>query len=71
VTPQWENIRSKPTPDLSREEFFATWAAAEVPLGRFGGGEEVSGIVAFLAGDTASYITGASIDVAGGMGKHV
>ena len=29
------------------------------------------GLVAFLASDRASYITGASIDVAGGMGKYV
>ena len=28
-------------------------------------------LVAFLAGDRASYITGASIDVAGGMGRYV
>jgi 3-oxoacyl-[acyl-carrier protein] reductase len=30
VTPQWENIRSKRAPELSQEEFFATWAAQEV-----------------------------------------
>jgi 3-oxoacyl-[acyl-carrier protein] reductase len=28
-------------------------------------------VVAFLAGDRASYVTGASIDVAGGMGRYV
>jgi 3-oxoacyl-[acyl-carrier protein] reductase len=71
VTPQWENIRSKRAPELSQEEFFSSWAAAEVPLGRFGDVSEVSGIVAFLAGDRAGYITGASIDVAGGMGRYV
>jgi 3-oxoacyl-[acyl-carrier protein] reductase len=71
VTPQWENIRSKRAPELAQDEFFAQWAAAEVPLGRFGDVSEVSGIVAFLASDRASYITGASIDVAGGMGKYV
>jgi 3-oxoacyl-[acyl-carrier protein] reductase len=71
VTPQWENIRQKRAPELSAEEFFRQWAAEEVPLQRFGDVEEVSGIVAFLAGDRASYITGASIDVAGGMGKYV
>jgi NAD(P)-dependent dehydrogenase (short-subunit alcohol dehydrogenase family) len=71
VTPQWENIRSRRAPELSPEEFFAGLAAAEVPLGRFGDVGEVSGIVAFLASDRASYITGASIDVAGGMGKYV
>jgi NAD(P)-dependent dehydrogenase (short-subunit alcohol dehydrogenase family) len=27
--------------------------------------------VAFLASDRATYITGASIDVAGGMGKYL
>jgi NAD(P)-dependent dehydrogenase (short-subunit alcohol dehydrogenase family) len=31
----------------------------------------VSGLVAFLLSDRATYITGASIDVAGGMGKYV
>jgi NAD(P)-dependent dehydrogenase (short-subunit alcohol dehydrogenase family) len=71
VTPQWENIRRKRAPELPAEEFFRQWAAEEVPLQRFGAVDEVSGMVAFLAGDRASYITGASIDVAGGMGKYV
>ncbi|HEY8801067.1 MAG TPA: SDR family oxidoreductase [Candidatus Limnocylindrales bacterium] len=71
VTPQWENIRRQRAPDVSPEEFFANMAEGEVPLGRFGRPDEVSGIVAFLASDRASYITGASIDVAGGMGKYL
>ncbi len=71
VTPQWDNIHRRRAPDLSREEFFDALAAREVPLGRFGTPEEVSGIVAFLVSERASYITGASIDVAGGMGKYV
>jgi 3-oxoacyl-[acyl-carrier protein] reductase len=71
VTPQWDNIHRRRAPELSREEFFDTLAAREVPLGRFGTPEEVSGLVAFLLSERASYITGASIDVAGGMGKYV
>jgi 3-oxoacyl-[acyl-carrier protein] reductase len=71
VTPQWQNIRNKRAPELSQEEFFATLAAEEVPLGRFGDVAEVSGLIAFLASDRASYISGASIDVAGGMGTYV
>jgi hypothetical protein len=69
-TPQWANIHAKRAPEKSAEEFFSDMAADEIPLARFGTPEEVSGIVAFLAGDRASYITGASIDVAGGMGRY-
>lgn len=71
VTPQWENIRRRRAPDLSADEFFAQLSADEVPLGRFGTVEEVSGIATFLASDRAGYITGAIVDVAGGMGKYV
>jgi 3-oxoacyl-[acyl-carrier protein] reductase len=71
VTPQWTNIHQIQAPELSTEEFFAARAASEVPLGRFGTVEETSGMIAFLASDRASYITGASIDIAGGMGKYV
>jgi 3-oxoacyl-[acyl-carrier protein] reductase len=71
ATPQWDNIHQRRAPELDREEFFRTMAADEVPLGRFGTADEVSGIVAFLLSERASYITGASIDVAGGMGRYV
>jgi 3-oxoacyl-[acyl-carrier protein] reductase len=71
TTPQWENIHRRRAPDMPAEEFFGGLAAAEVPLGRFGRPDEVAGLIAFLAGDRASYLTGASIDVAGGMGKYL
>jgi 3-oxoacyl-[acyl-carrier protein] reductase len=71
ITPQWENIHRRRAPELTREDFFHRFAAQEVPLGRFGLPDEVSGLVSFLLSDRASYITGASIDVAGGMGKYV
>ena len=39
-----------------------------VPLGRYGRVEEVAGVASFLAGDDATFITGALIDVGGGAG---
>lgn len=70
VTPQWKNIHEKRAPELSEDEFFAQMSG-DVPLGRFGTADEVSAIVAFLAGDRATFITGTDIDVAGGMGKYL
>ena len=37
------------------------------PLGRFGTGEDIANAVAFLASDDASYITGQTLSVDGGM----
>lgn len=57
--------------ETTAAEFFRQLAADEVPLGRFGQPAEVAGLVTFLASDRASYIAGASIDIAGGMGKFL
>jgi len=39
----------------------------QIPLGRFGTGEDVAGLVAFLASPDASYITAQTINVDGGL----
>ena len=42
--------------------------AAMTPLGREGTADEVANLVAFLASDDASFITGANYDINGGVG---
>lgn len=51
-------------PDEKSE--FADTLRAQTALGRYGKPEEVAAAVVFLAGPTASYITGATLDVDGG-----
>ena len=38
-----------------------------IPAGRVGAPEEVAGVIAFLASDTASYLSGETIEINGGM----
>ena len=40
---------------------------ANVPLGRFGSGEDVAALCVFLASDSSTYITGQVINVDGGL----
>jgi len=43
---------------------------AEIPMGRFGQPEEIAATVAFLCSDQASYITGTTVVVDGGMSTY-
>jgi 3-oxoacyl-[acyl-carrier protein] reductase len=53
------------TAELSDEQ--RNLMLAQVPLARLGQPEEIAATVAFLAGETAGYITGETIHVNGGM----
>lgn len=47
----------------------AEFVKKEIPFGRFGKAEEVGALVAFLASEKASWITGASVTVDGGQSR--
>ncbi len=51
--------------DANREKY-----ESRVPLHRIGTVEEVANVAVFLASDRASYMTGATVDVSGGLAMH-
>ena len=55
------------TPTIARmAEKYRDIIIENTPLGRIGQPEEVANVVAFLASDEASYMTGAAVEVSGG-----
>lgn len=52
--------------DYKPGELMAEWVEG-IPMGRAGKGEDVAGLVAFLASEDAAYITGQTINVDGGL----
>lgn len=63
-------IQSEPT--LSLDDFYGQMATARaVPLGRVGEPEEAGDVIAFLASDRASYLTGIAVNLDGGASAVV
>jgi NAD(P)-dependent dehydrogenase (short-subunit alcohol dehydrogenase family) len=61
-TEMWE-----PTFDRLGEDAVRSGFVKAVPLGRWGTADEIARVVCFLASDAASYVTGQTIKVDGGM----
>lgn len=69
-TGQWERHYREMPPGTPREEF-ERMVLKVVPLGRFGKPDDVAGMALFLASEFASFISAASIDIAGGMAGQI
>lgn len=51
---------------LVPDQYYAK-VSEEIPMGRVGDPEEVANVIAFLVSDAASYVTGTSVNLDGGM----
>ena len=61
-------ITRTPTIENFMAERFKEKIIAETPLGRMAEAEEVANVIAFLASEDASYVTGVELPVSGGWG---
>lgn len=60
-------VKTKLSQPLWQDEQIEAQMRARIPLGRMAEPEEIAGLIAFLAGDGASYITGGTFVADGGM----
>ena len=71
-TGQWRRRYEASETEVSYEAWGAELAADRgVPLRRLGRPEEVAAVIALLLSPVAGYLTGTSIEVAGGVARHV
>lgn len=68
---QWQRgFEARARPGQTKEQWLHELALERrIPLGRFGRPEEAAAAVTFLAAPAASFITGASLEVAGGVSR--
>ena len=66
VSHQWVTRWQSEHSDKTVEEFTET-IGTRIPIGRMGEAQEFANLALFLASDAASYLTGASINIDGGL----
>ncbi len=65
------DLRVQSEPDLSIDAFYDQLADGRVPLGRVGEAEEAGDVIAFLASERASFLTGIAVNLDGGASAVV
>lgn len=66
ATDQWVRGHAKENKGRTLDEYLAEMGQ-RIPLGRVGTAEEFANMIAFLASDAGSYVTGTAINVDGGF----
>jgi len=61
-----QHERTRVKSGLSADEYYAK-GGKEIPIGRFGEAEEAANAIVFLASAAASYVTGTSVNLDGGL----
>ena len=70
---QWERrFEARDDKSQSRDAWIAALAKSKhIPFGRLGKPEEVARAVAFLSSPKVAYITGASLEISGGVSRYI
>ena len=70
---QWtRRFAAREDQSVSRADWYGALAERKgIPLGRLGDPVEAANAIAFLGSRAASYITGAQLDVSGGLNRHI
>ena len=69
-TQRWLKWMQEDNPKLTIDQIYDD-IGASVPLGRIGEAEEAGDVIAFLASDRASYLTGIAVNIDGGVSPVV
>jgi NAD(P)-dependent dehydrogenase (short-subunit alcohol dehydrogenase family) len=71
-TEQWRERYRRSESELTESEWLREIAGRRgIPMGRLADPEEVASAMAFLASPRASYVTGAALEISGGVGRSI
>lgn len=70
---QWERrFQARENKAQSRDEWISALAKSKhIPFGRLGNPEEVARTIVYLCSPAAGYVTGAALEISGGVSRHI